>query len=178
MKKIFEKEVVCYDDLNSLAEVLEHCMEKYSSYQAITDKYNNVFMTYGELKEEMTNFASGLQALGVKKGDKVGLFAESNGLWMANALGIQKCGAIDVVRGSNAPIEELEYITAHADCKGLILRDEKLYNAMKPFLEKYKLDFVIITYSNGEIDITNIKTKVYTHKDIIELGKDKFIILT
>lgn len=65
MKKILEKEVVCYDGLNSLAEVLEHCMEKYSSYQAITDKYNNVFMTYGELKEEMTNFASGLQALGV-----------------------------------------------------------------------------------------------------------------
>ena len=47
---------------------------------------------------------------------------------------------------------------------------------IKPFLEKYKLDFVIITYSNGEIDITNIKTKVYTHKDIIELGKhNKFI---
>ena len=176
MKKIFEKEVVCYDGLNSLAEVLEYCMEKYSSYQAITDKYNNVFMTYGELKEEMTNFASGLQALGVKKGDKVGLFAESNGLWMANALGIQKCGAIDVVRGSNAPIEELEYITAHADCKGLILRDNKLYNLMKPFLEQYKLDFVIITYSNGEIDTTNIKTKVYTHKVIIELGKNnKFI---
>ena len=171
MKKILEKETVRYDGLNSLAEVLEYCMEKYSSYQAITDKYNNVFMTYGELKEEMTNFASGLQALGVKKGDKVGLFAESNGLWMANALGIQKCGAIDVVRGSNAPIEELEYITAHADCKGLILRDNKLYNLMKPFLEKYKLDFIIITYSNGDIDTTGVKTKIYTHKDIIELGK-------
>lgn len=171
MKKIVEKETACYDGLNSLAEVLEHCMEKYSNYQAITDKYNNVFMTYGELKEEMTNFASGLQTLGVKKGDKVGLFAESNGLWMANALGIQKCGAIDVVRGSNAPIEELEYITAHADCKGLILRDNKLYNSMKPFLEKYKLDFIIITYSNGEIDTTGVKTKIYTHKDIIELGK-------
>lgn len=179
MKKIVEKETVCYDGLNSLAEVLEYCMEKYSSYQAITDKYNNVFMTYGELKEEMNNFASGLQALGVKKGDKVGLFAESNGLWMASALGIQKCGAIDVVRGSNAPIEELEYITAHADCKGLILRDNKLYNSMKPFLEKYKLDFIIITYANGEFDTTGIKTKIYTHKDIIELGKShKFTHVT
>lgn len=176
MKKITVENKVSYKGLNSLAEVLESCMEKYSSYQAITDKYNNVYMTYGELKEEMNLFASGLQALGVKKGDKIGLFAESNGLWMATSLAIQKCGAIDVIRGSNAPIEELHYITAHADCKGLILRDEKLYNAMKPFLEKYRLDFVIVTYTKSNLDTTNLKTKVYTHKDIIELGKvNKFI---
>ncbi len=172
MKKSIINEKVSYEGLNSLAEVLESCMDKYSSYEAITDKYNNIHMTYGELKEEMTNFATGLQKLGVKKGDKVGLFAESNGLWMATSMAIQKCGAVDVVRGSNAPIEELEYITAHADCKGLILRDEKLYKSMKPFLEKYRLDFVIITYSKGDIDTSNVKSTVYTHKDIIELGKE------
>ena len=172
MKKKQINEVVSYNGLNSLAEVLESCMLKYSNYKAITDKYNNVFMTYGELREEMINFASGLQALGVKKGDKVGLFAESNGLWMAISLGIQKCGAVDVIRGSNAPTEELQYITAHADCKGLILKDDKLFNSMKPFLNKYKLDFVIITYSEGKIDTTGVKAKVYTHQDIITLGKE------
>ncbi len=170
------EEAVNYDGLNSLAEVLESCMDKYSDYHAITDKYNNVYLTYGEMKQEMNNFASGLQSLGVKKGDKVGLFAESHGLWMPISLGIQKCGAIDVIRGSNAPISELEYITAHADCKGLILRDEKLFNSMKPFLEKYKLDFVIVTYSSENIDSSGLKTKVYTHKDIIELGKNNTLV--
>ena len=52
-----EKELFCgnvsYSGMNSLAEVLESCMEKFSTYQAITDKYNNIYMTYGELKEEM-----------------------------------------------------------------------------------------------------------------------------
>lgn len=167
---------VSYDGLNSLAEVLESCMEKYSTYSAITDKYNNVFLTYGELKEEIKHFATGLQALGVKKGDKVGLFAESNGLWMATSMAILKCGAVDVIRGSNAPLEELHYITAHADCKGLILRDEKLYNAMKPFLEQYRLDFVIVTYSNGNLDVTNVRSKVYTHQDIIRLGKENTFV--
>ena len=74
-KNLIEERTVSYDELNSLAEVLESCMEKYSEYQAITDKYNNIYLTYGELREEMNNFASGLQALGLKKGDKVGLFA-------------------------------------------------------------------------------------------------------
>ena len=162
---------VSYDGLNSLPEVLESCMEKFSNYQAITDKYNNVFMTYGQLREEMNLFATGLQTLGVKKGDKVGLFAESNGLWMATSMAILKCGGVDVVRGSNAPVEELFYITGHADCKGLILKDDKLYNSMKPYLEQNPLDFVIITYSDGKVDKENIKTTVYTHKEIIELGR-------
>ncbi len=165
-------ETVSYDGMNSLSEVLESCMEKYATYQAITDRYNDISMTYGELREEMNLFATGLQTLGVKKGDKVGLFAESNGLWMATSMAIIKCGAIDVIRGSNAPIEELHYITAHADCKGLILRDEKLYNAMKPFLQQYRLDFVIVTYSNGQLDTTDVKSRVYTHKDIIQMGKE------
>lgn len=174
MKKIYD-EKVSYEGLNSLAEVLESCMEKYSEYQAITDKYNNIYITYGDLKREMALFASGLQSLGVVKGDKIGLFAESNGLWMAVSLGIQKCGAIDVIRGANAPIEELDYIISHADCKGLILQNDKLFNAIKPYLKKHKLDFVIITYSNGSFDTSDLNTKVYTHKDILELGeKHKF----
>ena len=170
MKTNPSHESVSYTGLNSLPEVLEHCMEKFSNYKAITDKYNGINLTYGELKKEILDFATGLQALGVKKGDKIGLYAESNGLWMSTSLSILKCGAIDVIRGSNAPIEELEFITANADCKGLILRDNKLYYSLKPFLEKYKLDFVIITYSEEKIDTSKVKSKVYTYKEIKELG--------
>lgn len=166
------EKVVCYNGMNSLSEVLENCMERFSEYHAITDKYNNVFMTYGELRKTMNLFATGLQALGIKKGDKVGLFAESNGMWMATSMAILKCGAVDVLRGSNAPIEELEYITAHSDCKGLVLRDEKLYYALKPFLEKFKLDFVIVTYVKNTLDAKNVKAKVYSYGDILKLGEE------
>ena len=53
MKKENIYETVCYDGLNSIPEVLESCMEKYSAYKAITDRYNNIYMTYRDLKEEM-----------------------------------------------------------------------------------------------------------------------------
>ena len=59
------EKVVCYNGMNSLSEVLENCMERFSEYHAITDKYNNVFMTYGELRKTMNLFATGLQALGI-----------------------------------------------------------------------------------------------------------------
>ena len=67
MKKKNVYNTVCYDGLNSLAEVLESCMIKFSNYTAITDKYNDVYMTYAELRNEMNLFASGLQSLGVEK---------------------------------------------------------------------------------------------------------------
>ena len=172
MKKEKQYETVCYDGLNSIPEVMEYCMDKYSAYPAITDAYNNVYMSYKDMKTEMNYFASGLQSLGIKKGDKVGLFSESHGLWMPISLGILKTGAIDVIRGSNAPISELQFISMHADCKALILRDSNLFNNLKPFLTEYKFDFIVITYSNGVIDTEGVKSPVYTHQDIIELGKE------
>lgn len=173
MKKVQNLKTISYASFNSVTELLDSKFDEYSSLKAITDEYNKIEMTYDELKQQATLIASALQALGIKKGDKVGLFAESNGLWMANALGIEKCGAIDVIRGSNAPIDELKYITIHGDCKGLILRDVKLFNSLKPFLANYNLEFIIITYPNGEIDSRGISSKIYTHQEILELGKQK-----
>lgn len=168
-KTIYEP--VCYDSLSSLPAVLESCMEKYADYKAITDEYCKVEMTYRELKEEMNNFASGLQSLGIKKGDKIGHFAESHGLWMAISLGILKNGAVDVIRGSNAPINELQYIAMHGDCKALILKDLKIYNSLKQFISEYRFDFIVITYADKEIDKEGIKCPIYTHAEIIEMGK-------
>ena len=134
MKKSKYIENVCYDGLNSIPEVLEACMKKYSNLHAIVDDYNKIDLTYEELRNKIANIASGLQSIGVKKGDKIGLFSESHGLWLAVSISILKCGAVDVIRGSNAPVDELEYITQHSDCKGLVLRDVKLYNSLKPYL--------------------------------------------
>ena len=171
MTELQTKETISYDGLNSLPEALESCMDKYSELTAITDTYNNISLTYTELKEKIELFASGLQHLGVKKGDKIGMFSENHGLWMSISLGILKCGAVDVVRGSNAPIEELQYIAMNADCKGLILRDIKLYNSLKPYLEKYKFDFIIITYTKNSIDTSNVISPIYSYEEIIGLGK-------
>jgi hypothetical protein len=59
MKKDQDITKVSYDGLNSLAEVLESCMDKFSSYQAITDKYNNVFMTFVQSEDNKTRVAEG-----------------------------------------------------------------------------------------------------------------------
>ena len=171
-KNNISSEIIFYDNFNSAIDVVLDAASRYSDLNAITDTYNNVEMTYAQLKADVDYFATGLQALGVKKGDRVGLFAESNGLWPVSSFAISKCGGIDVLRGSNAPIDELKYIIIHSECKGLILKDIKLFNSLKPFLTTRNLDFIIITYADKNINTEGLKTKVYTHADIINLGKE------
>mgnify|MGYP003306287031 CR=1 FL=1 len=88
MKKKHIYEAVSYSEWNTLAEVLESCMEKFSTYQAITDKYNNIYLTYGELKEEMNLFASGLQSLGIKNISMITGDTEASAKIIAHEIGI------------------------------------------------------------------------------------------
>ena len=116
-------------------------MIKYADLDAVCDKYNNVHLTYNELRLEIENFASGLQQLGVQKGDFVCLITENQGRWFICQQAIMKCGAIATLRGSNAPIDELSYIMDHSEAKGVILRDKDgVYYCSVSYSYMYAID--------------------------------------
>ena len=158
-------------NVNSLYEYLEKTFDKYPDYPAITDEYSNIKQTYSQLKESIDNFASGLQLLGVAKGDFIAVFSENNGRWIVIDQGIIKCGAIDVLRGSNAPVSELDFILKHSKAKGVILKDKIIFEKIKPYLQKYYLQFVILMFKDGEINTTGLDVSVYCYKDVIDIGK-------
>ena len=157
--------------VNSLCEYLDKTFAKYPDYPAITDKYSGIEQTYAQLKESIEFFAGGLQLLGVNKGDFVAIFSENNGRWATIDQGIIKCGAIDVLRGSNAPAEELDFIIKHSGAKGIVLKDNSTFDKIKPFLPKYHLVFIILMFKKGDIDSTGIETSIYTYDEIIEIGR-------
>src|SRR5665647_2932073 len=61
-------------------------------------KVNGVFegISYQEFKVETENFALGLAALGVKRGDKVAIMAENRPEWVYSDMAILGLGAVDV----------------------------------------------------------------------------------
>lgn len=158
--------------VGSMAEYLERTCDKYPDHMAITDEHAKVSQTYGELKESFNLFASGLQALGVKKNDFVALFSENNGRWATIDLAINKCGAINVARGSNSPIEDLDYILNHSDAIGAIIKDKNTLEKLKPCFAKYNLKFIILMFVKDEVDKTGVNAPIYTYDEIIEMGKN------
>jgi len=140
---------------------------------AVTDGYCDIKMTYTELEEQISNFASSLQSLGVKKGDFVGIFTENNGRFGVCDQAVLRCGGICTLRGSNAPVGELDYIITHSDAVGLILKDGTLLSQLKPYLDKYELKFVILMFKNEKDNLEGVKAPVYYFEDLVEEGKAK-----
>ncbi len=154
------------ENYKSISNYFEFMISKYGDALALTDEHANVEYTFAQLLENIELFSSGLQHLGVEKGNFVSLFSENNGRWLLIDQAISRCGAVSVDRGTSSPVEELEYIINHSDSIGVICQTLTAYNRIKSVLGDKNLKFVILMYGNSEDD------GVYSFEDVIEIGKN------
>jgi long-chain acyl-CoA synthetase len=80
---------------------------------------------YDALGDAVREIAGGLAALGVERGDRVGILGGTRPEWTLADFGALCAGAVVVpVYHTNSP-EECEYVLAHAGVKTLVLEDAK-----------------------------------------------------
>ena len=77
--------------------------------------------TYKEFDERVNTFAKGLMALGVKKGDKIGIWAKNIPDWLTFMFAAAKIGAVLVTINTNYKSAELEYLMKNADVHTLCM---------------------------------------------------------
>lgn len=84
--------------MKSLVQFFEENVEKFASNPYMWEKRDGAFQptTYGELKEQVYQFAAGMMTLGIQKGDRLALLAEGRTLWVVAEMGMFYLGAIDV----------------------------------------------------------------------------------
>jgi long-chain acyl-CoA synthetase len=85
-------------------------------YEKPKDEY--VGLTYAETRELIHRFSAGLQALGLRKGDRVALVSEGRALWVVAEMAVLYAGAINVPISVkiNEP-NELKFRMAHSGCR-------------------------------------------------------------
>ncbi len=81
---------------------------------------------YAGLREAVRTTAKGLHALGVRKGDKVGILMGNRPEWIVADLAITLLGGVMVGLNTWATATELEYLLGHSDTKVLITVDRFL----------------------------------------------------
>lgn len=79
--------------------------------------------TYSEFNNRVDNLAKGLLAIGVRKDDKVGIWANNVPDWLTYMFATAKIGAILVTINTNYKLSELEYIIKNADLHTLCIID-------------------------------------------------------
>ncbi len=79
--------------------------------------------TYAEFDERVTNLAKGLLAIGLRKGDHLGIWARNVPDWLTFAFATAKIGVVLVTVNPVYKSHELAYVIKQSDMKALVVID-------------------------------------------------------
>ncbi|QQP87756.1 AMP-binding protein [Skermanella sp. TT6] len=88
---------------------------------ALVVRHQGVRMTYAQFRAETDRLAAGLIALGLKPGDRIGIWSQNNSEWVLTQFATAKAGLVLVNINPAYRTHELEYALNKVGCKALIL---------------------------------------------------------
>lgn len=107
----------------TLCDLLEKWAREIPDHEFIVYPDRNLRFTYAQFNQRVDQLAKGLLAIGVKKGDKVGIWATNVPDWSTFMYATAKIGAILVTVNTSYKLSELEYLIKDADLHTLCIID-------------------------------------------------------
>ncbi len=107
----------------TLGEMLEHWAFKTPDKEFMVYADRDLRFTYREFNDRVDAMAKGLLYIGVKPGDKVGIWAKNVPDWLTIFFATAKIGGVLVTINTNYKISELGYLLKNADINTLCLVD-------------------------------------------------------
>ena len=132
----------------SLGEFFDRQADKRPAQKALITPDQGDF-TFGALKDISDQLAQGMMSVGVKRGDKIGVWAHNIPEWVFLFLGISKLGAVMVPINPNARSRDLAYYLKTAAVKVLFLVKKINGTDNEEILKKAIPDLQV--FSSGEV---------------------------
>src|SRR2546426_677166 len=112
-------------DVALLGETIGTCLDRISAAHgdcdALVSCYQRVRYTYRELHAEVERYARGLLALGVERGDRVGIWGPNSAEWLVTQYATAKIGAILVNINPAYRLRELDYALNQSGVATLVM---------------------------------------------------------
>src|SRR5512136_2144298 len=120
----------------TIGDMFDEIAEKYPDNDAIVSLHQGIRYTYRELQKELNRAAKGFIALGLKKGDRLAIWATNIAEWIVTQFATAKAGVIMVNINPAYRTHELEYALAQSETQALLLMDcFKTSDYIKMFFE-------------------------------------------
>jgi fatty-acyl-CoA synthase len=103
--------------------LLEATARKYPDRDALVYSDRDLKYSYRELNSRVENLAKGMYALGIRKGDHIGIWATNVPDWLTVFYATARIGAVFVTVNTSYRPSELEYVVHQSDMKALFLID-------------------------------------------------------
>ncbi|WP_374289038.1 AMP-binding protein [Desulfovibrio desulfuricans] len=107
----------------TLGQVLDNTVARIPDNEALVYPDRNYRQTWKEFGALVDDFAKGLMALGVQKGEKVAVWATNVPYWVALQFATAKIGAVLITVNTNYREHELRYLLTHSECENIFLID-------------------------------------------------------
>ena len=181
----------------TIGRLLNDIAAEYPNNMAIVHSDSNIRHDYNLFLSEINRAARGLIKMGIKKGDRVALWAPNSPEWIISQMALAKIGAIVVPVDHGAGKEDLHYIMEQSGSRSIIMAkeleleielksilentiviDEKLYPDMTSWQELMEMgdgiDLKALAKRENEIDPDDPVAIMYTSGTT---GKPKGVVL-
>lgn len=121
---------------DTIARLLFASAQRFAGRAAIEE--NGERLDYADLPEQALRVTRGLMALGVKSGDRIGLWAPNSREWILAALGIHCAGAVLVPINTRMKGPEAADVLARSGCRVLFVQQRFLEVDYPALLDPYR----------------------------------------
>ena len=126
-------------------------------------------LTWIEILEKIEKVSLGLERLGAKPKENIGLLSITCHDWLVCDFAILCLGACTVPLYHNSSAETIEHITTHASLRYVLVRNKIQLQKLRANFHKFPLlEYVIVMEDKG--DIPRNEPKIITLDDVIRIG--------
>tara|TARA_R110001583_G_scaffold1202_5_gene10055 strand:- start:9037 stop:10938 length:1902 start_codon:yes stop_codon:yes gene_type:complete len=156
--------------METIIQLFEKSVEQYPNNPFLWEKSDGDYtsQSYKELHTEVHLLAAGLYAMGIKKGDRIGLLSEGRNAWVLSELGILYTGAVNVPLSVKLDAQnELKFRLQHSESRWVIVSKNHL-SKIREIKDELKLLEQIIVIDNDVV----LESKEIYLSSIIEFGQN------
>jgi fatty-acyl-CoA synthase len=104
----------------TIGELFDDTVAKFPDNEALIVRHQNIRYSYKTFQEKVNECAKAFLAIGIKKGDRVGVWAPNCVEWVTVQFATAKIGVIQVNINPSYRLHELEYALNHSGCVCLV----------------------------------------------------------
>ncbi len=121
---------------HTIGRMFDDIVNRYPNKEAIVVPFQDVRFSYVEFKQEVDRVAKAFIKAGLKKGERIGIWAPNRIEWTLTQYASAKVGAILVNINPSYRLHELEYVLNQSECHFLVAADTHKYSNYTSMLQE------------------------------------------
>ncbi|MDL5362325.1 long-chain fatty acid--CoA ligase [Halalkalicoccus sp. NIPERK01] len=128
-------------------------------------------LTYGEMASVVRNLAAGFRDLGVGRGDRVGIFADTRMEWAQADFGLLAAGAVVTTIYAGSSPNQVEFLLSDPGASGVVVENEERLERVLAVEDDLDLEFVVVM---DRIEGYDDRANVLTLAELHDRGAERF----